>query len=162
MSDTDIKILIVIVGLISSFISIVVSGIANSFLFFWFEGRKRYQSRLSSLRMLLIIIESIEISANTDMQSSEIKLDWFISHSDSLYYNKESVSIVKEIIEANAEFGKIISQVVNSQNSETRKEADFTPLLLKLNPMKQRVNNLLKIELKSCKRKLYLVSKSGE
>lgn len=149
LKDIDIKVLTILVGTTSAIFSIIT----NVVLFFWNENRKQYQSRISALRMLLIIIEYISVSTKAYTSgSNEIKLDWLISNSDSLCYSKESLSCLKRIVKINAEFGKIINS-----SQKDNKTPDFSSLASPIKNVQDEIDTLIQKESKNPLRIFYMI-----
>ena len=68
MSDTELKLLITLVGVVSA----IIGALASILVFFWLEARKRYQAQTTGLRVLVILAESMQaaVKANASETSS--------------------------------------------------------------------------------------------
>ncbi len=145
MTDAELKIMVTLVGIASAVVGAITSGI----LFFWLDGRKRYQSRISGLRTLLIVIEAVFVNVRANaLQRADLKLDWFIAHADALLRNDSTFSLVR----------RLIQQVAEVQVMAARPHADIAPIIGALDQLRREAELVLVGNMRSARRFLFLTA----
>jgi len=148
VSDTDLKIAIVLVGVVGA----LVSAFTGAFLFFWLDGRQRYRGELSGLRTLLMVTESVRANVRANaLQRADLKLEWFIAHADVLLRNTATFTLVRGLI----------MQVATVQSMASQQGADSGIVVAALDQLVREAEELLSKHTRSVRRFLFLTRKSG-
>jgi hypothetical protein len=149
MSDTELKLALTLMGLIGA----IISAIIGVFVFFWMDGRRRYHNQLSGIRVLIVVIESISANIKAGaFTRADLRLDWFISHADTLLRDEKTFNLVRELI----------GQVASVQKfAEQNTQQDIAPVISKIEYIGEEAKKLLKGHLTSFRRVFFFGAKAG-
>lgn len=106
MTDVEIKLLVTLVGVLSSLAGVAVSvGV-----FIWSEARRRYQGELAALRTLVIVCDAVCASAKAQaLATLEFKIEWFMTNSEYLLSNAASFKLLRQLVLRVAELRTLAS-----------------------------------------------------
>jgi hypothetical protein len=100
MTDSDIKLLSLLIGIVGSFIGASVGVL----LFIWREARQRYQQTLASCRSFVImttwISEYVECGATENI---DFKPKWLISNCNALMRDSQAHTVVINLVKTVAQ-----------------------------------------------------------
>jgi hypothetical protein len=125
MTDTELKIIVALSGIVAAVIGAVVSAV----VFLWLEGRRHFQRQLAGLRAIVLMAESIyALLKSGHLGVGEVKLDWLTQYVDVILKDKLAYEILCKILQLRADVlgfrpdGKVTLFTLTQRADDVRKE----------------------------------------
>lgn len=100
MTDNELKLLVIVVGVISA----IFGAFTSVAVFLWREGRQNYLKETAGLRAIVLMAESIYASLKCGhLKISEVKLDWLTFYVDVILKDKPAYDILCRLLQLRVE-----------------------------------------------------------